>query len=79
MASTRRTTALYCPQMAAVCASNMATFDLGARAAIERSKEAAIHALLLDPVTAAMCSPAEIKEVTLELFKAEEPFLPGYR
>jgi len=67
------------PQMAALCASNMAVFDLGAQAAIERSKEAAIHALMLDPLTAAMCSPAEIKKMTLELFAAEKRFLPGYR
>ena len=67
------------PQMAALCASNMAMFDLGATAAIERSKEAAIHALMLDPLTAAMCSPAEIKEMTLELFAAEKAFLPKYK
>jgi alpha-galactosidase len=67
------------PQMAALCASNMAVFDLGAKAAIERSKDAAIHALMLDPLTAAMCSPAEIKKMTLELFEAEKAFLPGYK
>lgn len=66
-------------QMAAICASNMAMYDLGATAAIERSKEAAIHALMLDPLTAAVCSPAEIKAMTLELFEAEAAFLPGYR
>jgi alpha-galactosidase len=67
------------PQMAAICASNMAMFDLAATAAIERSKDAAIHALMLDPLTAAVCSPAEIKEMTLKLFAAEKRFLPGYR
>ncbi|MEO6848911.1 MAG: alpha-glucosidase/alpha-galactosidase, partial [Chthoniobacterales bacterium] len=67
------------PQMAALCASNMGVFDLGATAAIERSKEAAIHALLLDPLTAAVCSPAEIKAMTLEMFAAEKSFLLGYR
>jgi alpha-galactosidase len=67
------------PQMAALCASNMAMFDLGATAAIERSKDAAIHALLLDPLTAACCSPAEIKAMTLELFDAEKAFLPKYK
>ena len=54
-------------------------FDLGATAAIERSKEAAIHALMLDPLTAAVCCPAEIKKMTLELFEAEKAFLPGYK
>jgi alpha-galactosidase len=67
------------PQMAALCSSNMSMFNLGAKAAIEKSKEAAIHALMLDPLTAAMCSPAEIKKMTLELFDAEKPYLPGYR
>ena len=66
-------------QMAALCASNMAVFDLGAKAVIERSKEAAIHALMLDPLTAAICSPAEIKKMTLELFEAEKAFLPKYK
>jgi alpha-galactosidase len=65
--------------MAALCASAMAMFELGATAAIERSKDAAIHALMFDPLTAAVCSPAEIKKMTLELFAAEKAFLPKYR
>ncbi len=67
------------PQMAALCVSNMAMFELGATAAVERSKEAAIYALQLDPHTASICSPAEIKKMTLELFAAEKKFLPGYK
>jgi alpha-galactosidase len=67
------------PQMAALCASNMAVFELGATAAVERSKEAAIYALQLDPHTASVCCPAEIKKMTLELFAAEKKFLPGYK
>jgi alpha-galactosidase len=67
------------PQMAALCDSNMRMFDLAATACIEKSKEAAIHALILDPLTAAVCSPAEIKQMTLEMFEAEEAFLPGFQ
>lgn len=67
------------PQMAALCDANMRMFDLAATAAIERSKEAAILALMLDPLTAAVCSPAEIRKMTIELFKAEKEFLRGYR
>ena len=67
------------PQMAAICDWNMRMFDLGAQAAIERSKEKAIHALMLDPLTAAVCTPAQIKKMTLELFEAEKKFLPGYK
>ncbi len=66
------------PQMAAICASNMHMFDLGATACIERSVEAAIYALMLDPLTSAVCSPAEIKAMTLEMFEAEKEFLPDY-
>jgi alpha-galactosidase len=66
-------------QMANLCASNLAMFDLGAEAAIHRSKEAAIHALMLDPLSAAVCTPAQIKAMTLELFDAEKAYLPDYR
>jgi alpha-galactosidase len=57
----------------------MAYFDLAATACINRSKEAAVHALLLDPLTAAVLSPREIRRMTLEMFSAEADFLPGYR
>lgn len=67
------------PQMAAISASNMQMIGLAADAVITRSKEAAIHALMLDPLCAAVCSPSEIKAMTLELFEAEERFLPGYK
>jgi len=67
------------PQMAHICASNMAYFDLAAKACIERSKEAAIHALMLDPLTAAILSPREIRQMTLEMFEAEKDFLADYR
>lgn len=65
--------------MAALCASNMRFFDLAATAAIEKSKETAIHALMLDPLTSAVCTPAEIREMTLRLFDAEKKFLKEYK
>ena len=66
-------------QMAGVCQMNMAMYELGAEAALEKSVEKAIYALMLDPLTAAVCSPAEIKAMTLEMFEAEKDFLPGYK
>jgi alpha-galactosidase len=66
-------------QMAVPCDWNMRVFDLGATAAVTLSKEAAIHALMVDPLSAACCSPAEIKAMTLELFAAEKEYLPGYK
>jgi alpha-galactosidase len=65
--------------MAALCDGNMRMFDLGTTAAMERSKEAAVHALMLDPLTSAVCSPAEIRAMCLELFEAERQYLKGYK
>jgi len=67
------------PQMAGLCASNLAMFGLAANAAIHKSVEMAVHALMLDPLTAAVCSPTQIRAMTLEMFKAEKDFLKGYR
>lgn len=65
-------------QMAAICDSNMRMFDLAVEAAIHKSKQLAVYALTLDPLTSAVCSPAEIKAMTHKLFDAEAEFLPGY-
>jgi alpha-galactosidase len=65
--------------MAAICDSNMRMFDLAAQAAIEKSKELAIYALYLDPLTAAVCDPDEIEKMALEMFDAQSQFLPGYQ
>lgn len=67
------------PQMAAVCRSNMSMFDLAAQAAIEKSKDLAALALMLDPLTAAVSSPAQIKEMTERIFDAEKDYLPGFK
>jgi len=64
--------------MAALCDWNLRMFDVGADAAIYKSKKLAAQALMLDPLTAAVCCPAEIAEMTDKLFKAEAEFLPGY-
>lgn len=65
-------------QMAALCDSNMRMFDLAADACIERSVQLAEYALMLDPLTSAVCAPAEIREMTRRLFEAEARFLPGF-
>ncbi|HUS47072.1 MAG TPA: alpha-glucosidase/alpha-galactosidase [Phycisphaerae bacterium] len=66
------------PHCAALCDWNMRMYDLAATACIEKSREAAAFALMLDPLTAACCCPAEIKQMTEELFEAEKDFLPGF-
>lgn len=67
------------PQMAHICASNMAMFDLAAQAITQRSKQAAAHALMLDPLCAAVLTPREIQAMTMEMFDAEKEFLPEYK
>ncbi len=66
-------------QMAHICASQQAYFDLAATACVEKSREAAIHALMLDPLTAAILTPGQIRQMTNEMFEAEKEFLPGYK
>jgi alpha-galactosidase len=64
--------------MAHVCASNIAMQDLAATAAVERDREVAVQSLLLDPLTRAVLTPGEIREMTDRLFEAEAAYLPGY-
>ena len=65
-------------QCAALCDWNMRMFDLAAEACIHKSRALAAQALMLDPLTAAVCCPAEIRQMTQELFEAEKEFLPGF-
>ncbi len=65
-------------QMAAICDSNMRFFDLAADAAVQQSKQYAEWALMMDPLTAAVCSPAEIRELTKRLFLAEAEYLVNF-
>ena len=65
-------------QMAAICDSNMRYFDLAADAVVHKSKQHAEWALMLDPLTSAVCCPAEVRELTKRLFEAEAQFLPGF-
>lgn len=67
------------PACAALCDWNMRFFDLAATACIEKSIATAAQALMLDPLTAAVSCPADIKKMTYELYRAEKKFLPGFR
>lgn len=62
--------------MAAICDSNMRMFDLAADACIERSFDLAVQALMLDPLTAAVCCPAEILEMATRMAQAQADFMP---
>lgn len=66
------------PQMAALCASHMPVYDLVVRGIMDQDRDAIYHAMLLDPLNAAVCSPAEIKQMTDELALAERRYVPKF-
>ena len=63
------------PQCAALNRSNIAVQELAVQAVLEGSKEKAIQAVLLDPLTAAILTPSEIRQMCKELFRAEREYL----
>ncbi|MBV6716418.1 alpha-galactosidase [Paenibacillus chitinolyticus] len=62
--------------LAALCRSNMAFFELAVGAVLHKDKEMARHALMVDPLSAAVCSLEEIGEMFEELYEAERDFVP---
>jgi alpha-galactosidase len=67
------------PVCAALCRSNVNVQELAVKAALEASREHAMQALMVDPLTAAVCSLAEIRALTNEMFEAEREWLPQFQ
>lgn len=67
------------PQLAALNRSNMAVYDMTVRAIMNNSYEMAEQALMLDPLTAAVCSLEEMREMFAELYDAEKDYIPELR
>ncbi len=65
-------------QVAALCRANMSVFELGVQAALHEDKEAFYHAMMLDPLTAAVLSPGEIRQMTDEMIAAERKYIPRF-
>lgn len=65
-------------QLAALNRSHMAVHTLMADALLNRNKEAARYALMLDPLTAAVCSPAEISALFDEMWSAQREYLQPF-
>jgi alpha-galactosidase len=57
---------------------HMTFHDLVATAILEQNREAAVHALMVDPLTAAVCSLAEIRTLFDEMVGAERDYLPEF-
>jgi alpha-galactosidase len=65
-------------QLAALNAQHMAFHDLAATAVLEQDREAAVHALMMDPLTGAVCSLEEIRQMFDEMVQAQQPYLPEF-
>jgi alpha-galactosidase len=64
--------------LAALDAQHMAFHDLTVTAVLEKDPEAAVHALMMDPLTAAACSLAEIRQMFDEMAAAQRDYLPDF-
>jgi alpha-galactosidase len=62
-------------QLAALNQGHMAVHELVVTSLLEGDREAAVHALMLDPLTAAVCSLEEIRSLFDELYAAEREFI----
>jgi len=67
------------PQCAALNRLNINVHELGVKAAVEKDKTLALQAILLDPLTSAVLTIGEIRQMVDEMFKAEEKFLDGFK
>ncbi len=61
-------------QLAALNRAHMAVHELVVRALLERDRQSALHALMLDPLTAAVCSLEEISQMFDEMCEAQGLF-----
>jgi alpha-galactosidase len=66
------------PQCAAACMTNVVVQQLTADAALSGDPEHIVHALALDPLTAAVCMLKEIREMASEMLEAQRPWLPEF-
>ena len=64
--------------LAALDAQHMAFHDLVATAVLEQNREAAVHALMMDPLTAAVCSLEEIRQMFDEMAIVQSDYLPEF-
>jgi alpha-galactosidase len=66
------------PQCAAACMTNVNVQILCGKAALEADTENIVHALALDPLTSAVCTLKEIRDMAGEMLQAERAWLPQF-
>jgi len=66
------------PQCAALCMTNINSQILAAEAALCADTELLVQAVALDPLTGAVCTLGEIREMCAEMLEAERSWLPQF-
>jgi alpha-galactosidase len=66
-------------QCTAACMTNINVQILGGEAALEGDPEKIVHALALDPLTSAVCTLKQIREMCSEMLEAERKWLPQFK
>ncbi|HUU12487.1 MAG TPA: alpha-galactosidase [Terriglobia bacterium] len=66
------------PQCAAACMTNVNVQILAARAALEGDPEGIVHAVAMDPLTGAVLTLKEIRDMCREMLEAERQWLPQF-
>src|SRR5437868_6629367 len=67
------------PQCAAACMTNVNVQQLTADAALTGDPEHIVHALALDPLTSAVCTLKEIRDLATELLESQRQWLPEFQ
>jgi alpha-galactosidase len=67
------------PQLAALNRTNINVQELAVFGGVLGDREAVYHAVILDPLTGAVCTFDEIRRMTDDLFAAEEAWLPQFQ
>ena len=67
------------PQIAALNLNNVSVQELAVRGIIEKDKNKIFQSILLDPLTAAVLTIDEIREMVDDMFRGEKPYLKGYK
>ncbi len=62
----------------ALCISNIMVQKAAVEGALTLDREEIYHSVLLDPNTASVCSPQEIRDMVDDMFKAEAKWLPKF-
>lgn len=66
------------PQLASLDRRHIEFHDLAVTAILEEDREAAVHALMIDPLTAAVCVPSDIRAMFDEMVEAQSDYLPDF-